>query len=64
VDDHTLVVRAQTGPQVWTRVTNLVETPSTVWMSIGSLGLSFVANTGTEMTEVTVHLDQPLGDRR
>lgn len=45
VDDLTLVVRAQTGPQVWTRVTHLVETPSTVSVTIGSLGLPFVAST-------------------
>jgi hypothetical protein len=30
---------------------------------VGSFGIPFVATAGTTVTEVTVHLAQPLGDR-
>ena len=37
IDEHTLVVGTAAGPGAWTRVTSVVETPSTVTVTVSSL---------------------------
>ena len=34
VDDHTLAVGTVTGPRAWTRVTSVIETPTTVTITV------------------------------
>jgi len=60
--DRALIVAAQTGPLTWTAVTSVVETPTTVTVTVGRLGppLSWFSY---DATELLIILDNPLGDR-
>ena len=55
---------AETGPALWPRVTGVTETETAVTVAVRSAVTPFVATTGTQMSELTVNLSQPLGDRQ
>lgn len=64
VDDGTLVVQVTGPPRGWTRVDEVVETSTAVRVSIKSLDLLPGPGTAHAISvELTVRLDQPLGDR-
>jgi hypothetical protein len=59
VDDRTLVVGTDVGPGSWTRVTSIVETPSTITIAVGS----FLIQPGPGAAEaVPLELTVDLGD--
>lgn len=64
VDERTIVVQANAPKRGWTRVDNVAETSTAVRVTIKSLDL--LPGPGTALgisVELTVRLDQPLGDR-
>jgi hypothetical protein len=64
VDDHTLVVGTVTGPGAWTRVTSVMETPSTVTITVSSLLVHIGAGTASGVpVESTATLRDPIGSR-
>jgi hypothetical protein len=62
VDDHTLVVGAGTGPTFWAHVTSVSETESAVVVGVSSVRVP-LPSTNDQITEVTVSLRDPIGDR-
>ena len=58
----TLVVGAQTGPALWTRVTSVVETSTSVTITVRSVSAPLPSSNST-LTPVQVVLSAPLGDR-
>jgi hypothetical protein len=64
VDERTLVLQVIAPPRGWTWVDEVVESSSTVEVSIRSLDLLPGPGTAHAIAiELTVRLDQPLGDR-
>ena len=63
VGEDTIVVGAGTGPTLWPRITSVSETASEVVVDVRSVRAP-VPSTGMQVTELTVTLRQPLGDRR
>src|SRR3954462_11344586 len=64
VDEHTLVAGTISGPNANVRVTNIVETPGTVTITVSALSVSIGASSGAgTMYESLATLTQPLGGR-
>ena len=64
VDDQTLVVGTVTGPGAWTRVTSVIETPSTVTITVSSLLIQLGPGTAVGVpVESVASLRDPLGSR-
>jgi hypothetical protein len=64
IDERTLVVQVNAPPRGWTWVDEVVETSSAVKVSIKSFDLLPGPGTAYAISlELTVQLDQPLGDR-
>ncbi|MDL2335042.1 MAG: hypothetical protein QFC55_03295 [Chloroflexota bacterium] len=62
VDDRTLLVTVASGPLDWTRVTSVVETPSSVEITVTSFRPP-APGTGGPAIELAVQLAVPLADR-
>lgn len=64
IDDYTLVAGSDSGPNANVRVTSVVETASTVSVTVSALDLTF-GQTGEGATpyESIAKLSDPLGDR-
>jgi hypothetical protein len=64
LDDHTLVVTTGASWLTWTRVTSIVETPTSVTIGMKSFWLPLpAAGTGGPSTEFTVSLRDAIDDR-
>ncbi|MGH2406464.1 MAG: hypothetical protein ACRDF7_00105 [Candidatus Limnocylindrales bacterium] len=64
VDDQTLVVGTTEGPGAWTRVTSVMETPSTVTITVSSFLFRPWAGTAVGIpVESIARLHDPLGSR-
>jgi hypothetical protein len=64
VDEHTLLAGTVSGPNANVRVTNVVETPSTVTITVSGLSLWIGPSSGVGTTyESIAKLSQPLGVR-
>ena len=64
VDDRTLAVGTTTGRGAWTRVSSVVETPTTVTITVSSFLLQLGAGTGAGVpVESIVKLRDPIGSR-
>ena len=64
VDERTLVVGTDAGPGAWTRVTSLIETPSTVTVTVSSLFVQIGPGTAAAVpVESTVILRDPIASR-
>lgn len=64
IDDHTLVLGTTTGSGAWTRVTNVVETPSTITITVQSLLIAPWPSTAVGVSaESVATLRGALGDR-
>jgi len=64
VTDQTLVVIAGEGHHAWTRVTGVTETSSEVRIRVESFEwLRGLGNASAQLVALTIHLEQPLGDR-
>jgi hypothetical protein len=44
-DDHTLVVGTVTGPSAWTRITGVIETPTSITITVSSILVQIGAGT-------------------
>jgi hypothetical protein len=66
VDQQTLVVGAETDSHSWTRVTSVVETGTTVTITVGALPLKapLPGAGGGQGVELMVKLRDPIGSRR
>ncbi len=63
-DDRTLIVGTVTGPIAWTRVTSIVETPSTVTITVSSLSVQLGPGTALGYNvESVAKLRDPIGSR-
>ena len=62
VDAKTIIVGAGTGPTMWARVTSVSESDTSVTVEVSSIALP-VPSTGQGVTELTVNLRTPLGER-
>lgn len=62
LDDTHIVVGAGTEPSLWSRVTSVVESPTSVTVVVRSVRAP-VASTGGDPTEWTVSLASPLAGR-
>lgn len=62
VDDRTVVIGTVSGPGTWTRVTTVAETPTGITLGVRSLRAP-LPGTGDDVTELTVHLGEPIGDK-
>jgi hypothetical protein len=63
-DEHTLVVGTVTGPGALTRITNVIETPSTVTITVSSLVVQLGPGTALGVpVESTTTLHDPIGSR-
>lgn len=60
-DDRTLILHVQAGILIWPHVSALTETPTSVTVTVSGIGVSVL--TTESLTDVTVVLNQPLGDR-
>ena len=64
VDDRTLVVGTVTGPRAWTRVTSVIETPTTVTITVNSLVVQIGGGTAVGISvESTATLHDRIGSR-
>jgi hypothetical protein len=64
VDERTLVVGTVTGPGAWTRVTSVIETPSTVTITVSSLLVQLGPGTAVGVpVESTAKLRDPIASR-
>lgn len=64
LDDRTLLAGTTTGPGAWVRVTDVVETPSTVTITVRSLYVQLGPGTAEGVTyESVAKLHEPLGSR-
>jgi hypothetical protein len=64
VDERTLVVGTVAGPGAWTRVTNVIETPSSVTVTVSSLFIRLgPGTTEAVLVESTATLHDPLANR-
>ena len=64
VDERTLVVGTVAGPGAWTRVTSVIETPSTVTVTVSSLFVRVGPGTAEGVpVESTVTLHDPIAGR-
>ena len=64
VDEHTLVVGTVAGPGAWTRITSVIETPSTITITVSSLLVRLGAGTAVGIpVESVAKLHDPRGDR-
>jgi len=65
VDQRTLVLVTHSGWLDWTRVTSVVETPTSVTIQLKDFRWDFfLPGTGGQPTDFTVTLSAPLGDRQ
>lgn len=63
-DDRTLIVGTVTGPVAWTRVTSVVETPSTVTITVSSLSIQLGPGTALGYpVESVAKLHDPVASR-
>jgi hypothetical protein len=62
VDDHTLAIGTVSGPGTWTRVTSVQEASDRVVIGVSSLRAP-LPGTGDDVTELSVHLSEPIGDK-
>jgi hypothetical protein len=64
IDERTLVVGTAPGPGAWTRVTSVIETPSTVTITVSSLFVRLGPGTSEAVAvESTATLRDPIGNR-
>ncbi len=63
VDPHTLVIGAETGKGEWTRVASVVETSSTVTITVRSLRSPLPQGGSGLGIEFVVNLAKPIGSR-
>lgn len=64
VDEHTLVVGTVTGRNAWTRVASVVETPTTVTITVSSLSIQLGPGSTVGIpVESTVKLRDPIASR-
>ena len=64
VDEHTLVVGTVAGPGAWTRVTSVIETPSTVTITVSSLLVQLGPGSAAGVpVESTAKLRDPIASR-
>jgi len=63
-DDRTLVVGMSEGPNAWTRVTNVSETPTTVTITVSSILIQLGPGAAYAVpVERAVKLTDPIGSR-
>lgn len=62
LDEHTIIVGAQTGTGFWAGVTSVAETNASVVVSVHDVRAP-LPQTGTKVVEFTLTLRDPLGDR-
>jgi hypothetical protein len=64
VDERTLIVGTSAGPGAWTRVTSVIETPSTVTITVSSLVVQLGPGTAVGVNaESTAKLRDPIAGR-
>ena len=64
LDEHTVVLGTDTGPGAWTRVTSVVETPSTVTITVSSFLVQLGPGTAVGVpVESTATLRDPIASR-
>ena len=64
IDQQTIGLETSAGPGSWTRVTSLVETPSSVTVIVSTIEISFGPGADVRgFVEATAKLSSPLGDR-
>jgi len=64
LDDRTLLAGTTAGPGAWVRVTDVVETPSTVTITVRSLDIQLGPGTAEGVDyESVANLHEPLGGR-
>jgi len=64
VDQQTLAVWTTGGPGSWTRITSVVETPSSITIVVSTLPIPFVPSSDMgSFLELTVRLNSLLGNR-
>lgn len=61
-DDRTIVVTSQSGPGEWLRITDVVETDTSVVVGASSLAIPLPA-TRDDVVGLSISLREPLGDR-
>jgi hypothetical protein len=61
IDARTIGIETETGSAMWSRVTSVTETESSVTVTVSAFG-GLPSNTG-QTTELRVELKAPLGDR-
>jgi len=64
IDDRALAVGTIEGSHAWTRVTSVVETPSTITITVNSTSIQLGPGTAAGIpVENVVNLRDPIGDR-
>jgi hypothetical protein len=64
IDDRTLIVGTVEGPGAWTRVTSIIETPSTITITVSSFLIRLGPGTSEGIPiESVANLTDPIGTR-
>jgi hypothetical protein len=63
VDDHTVVIRAVSGPGRWTRVTGITETATQIIVAVSSLRAP-LPSAGGNYIDLTVSVHDSIGGRQ